>query len=120
MFNDKELRQNFEGEQNTKGKKSKWYMILDYINTNVYPDEKKAIADLVLTDDFWTDEEKKTIEQVIAGVEITDWTIEYRTFGGGEHLDFCVIYCPEMIREKRSEEMGRLETELARLRKLAA
>lgn len=113
MFNDKELRTNFFGEQNEQGKKSRWYMILDYINTNLYPDEKKAITDQVLTDDFWSDEEKEEIQKVIDGKEIPDWIIEYRMFGGGEHLDFCVIYSPVMIKRKREEKMGRLENELA-------
>ena len=111
MFTNQELLKNFRGVQNTPQKKSKWYMVLNYLSFKNQLEISKTMLEKVLGDDFWNEKEKHIVERLLTGDEISDWIIETRSFGCGEHLDFCVIYAPALIQQELKKKLVSVNSE---------
>ncbi|MCP3660196.1 MAG: hypothetical protein GY830_07795 [Bacteroidetes bacterium] len=117
IFTDKELIEHFEEDTNTTLKKSRWYCLYDVAQ---YSNVDKAMFLKADTDNFWVDEDTAIIKKLLINQEyITGWHIETRLHQG-EHLDFCIIYCPEIIKEKQKKTLKKLQNEVDFLKKQVA
>lgn len=116
MFTNEELKKYFSEDRNEPQRKSKWYVVLNYISLKDENALRDAMLEEISKDKFWSDNEKTDISRVLRGEKIFGWIIERRTFGGGEHLDFCVIYYPSVIQQKLKANYLLKATELKDLK----
>ena len=120
IFTDKELVEHFVEDTNTALKKSRWYCLYDIAQYSNVSNADRAMFLKADTDDFWIDEDKGIIKKLLINQEhITGWHIETRLHQK-EHLDFCIIYCPEIIKEKQKKTLKKLQRKVDFLSKQVA